>query len=70
MCCQHRQPEYLFSLVTSVWLQPRLHGIDALLGALVGQPQPLKLVLDVSQLRLKLTRFHRVLIQMHYTILL
>ena len=63
MCSQSCQ-DYLLSLVTSVWLQPRLHGVDVLLGALVGEPQPLELVLDVGQLRLKLPRFHRVLVRM------
>ena len=63
MCSQSCQ-DYLLSLVTSVWLQPRLHGVDVLLGALVGEPQPLELVLDVGQLRLKLPRFHRVLMWM------
>ena len=62
MCSQSCQ-DYLLSLVTSVWLQPRLHGVDVLLGALIGEPQSLELVLDVGQLRLKLPRFHRVLVQ-------
>ena len=51
-------------MVSSVWLQPRLHGVDVLLGALIGEPQSLELVLDVGQLRLKLPRFHRVLMWM------
>ena len=63
MCSQTFQ-DYLLSLVSSVWLQPRLHGVDVLLGALIGEPQSLELVLDVGQLRLKLPRFHRVLMWM------
>ena len=63
MCSQTFQ-DYLLSLVSSVWLQPRLHGVDVLLGALIGEPQPLELVLDVGQLRLKLPRFHGVLVRM------